>query len=71
MATRLDQTFRLCIDGGSIHENLEEQPVLFDVVVPPDRRDDLAPDVHVCDGEGAELECRIDRLDPSTGKVRP
>ena len=70
MATRFDQTFRLCIDGGSIHENLEEQPVLFDVVVPPDRRDDLAPDVHVCDGEGAELECRIDRLDTKTGQVR-
>ena len=69
MATRHDP-FRLRIDGGSIHEKLEEHPVLFDIAVPPDRGAHLAPGVHVCDGEGVELECRIDRLDMSTGQVR-
>ena len=70
MGTRKDQTFRLRIDGDNIHGSLQGQPVLFDLVVTLDRRAVLAEGVHVCDGEGAELECRIDRLDASTGQVR-
>ena len=42
----------------------------FDVTVPPDQCALLSDAFHLCEAGGAELPCRIDELDPHSGRVQ-